>query len=166
MDTCQIVKNLALITSLFREFIGNAVCFIQNSYFLSRSSFLFSFFPSLPLNPSFRQLWIENKLARHVSRHNHRALSGMIKFSTARLTEFPSGGERSARIGEEGKCEEKRGVLHSLSRFPHWFFPTLLSRPNFAFNENAPKNASDLVHVDFQPLCHRIERTYKSSLSS
>lgn len=165
-DTYRIVKNLALITSLFREFIGNAVCFIQNSYFLSRSSFLFSFFPSLPLNPSFRQLWIENKLARHVSRHNHRALSGMIKFSTARLTEFPSGGERSARIGEEGKCEEKRGVLHSLSRFPHWFFPTLLSRPNFAFNENAPKNASDLVHVDFQPLCHRIERTYESSLSS
>lgn len=127
---------------------------------LSLSFFLVLFFPS---PPSFRQLWIENKLARHVSRHNHRALSGMIKFSTARLTEFPSGGERSPESERRENARRKEESCIHYRGF-HWFFPTLLSRPNFAFND--AKNASDLVHVDFQPLCYRIERTYESSLTS
>lgn len=98
---------------------------------LSLSFFLVLFFPS---PPSFRQLWIENKLARHVSRHNHRALSGMIKFSTARLTEFPSGGERSPESERRENARRKEESCIHYRGF-HWFFPTLLSRPNFAFND-------------------------------
>lgn len=102
-------RNRALIVSLSREFIGNAVCFIQN---LSST-------PPYPLRrphslPShrftlFRQRWIENKLARHVSRHNNRALSGMIKFSTARLTEFPTTREENRPRGRGREREGGRG---------------------------------------------------------
>lgn len=85
---------------------------------LSLSFFLVLFFPP----PSFRQLWIENKPARHVSRHNHRALSGMIKFSTARLTEFPSGGERSP---ESGKMRREKRSLAFIIAVSTDFFPPL-----------------------------------------
>lgn len=93
---------------------------------LSLSFFLVLFFPP----PSFRQLWIENKPARHVSRHNHRALSGMIKFSTARLTEFPSGGERSP---ESGKMRREKRSLAFIIAVSTDFFPPCV---NFAFNDD------------------------------
>ena len=73
----------------------------------------------------------EQARARHVSRHNHRALSGMIKFSTARLTEFPFSQEKSCERRERERERDKEGReniqrkekrrIHY--RGYHWFFP-------------------------------------------
>ena len=87
----------------------------------------------------------EQARARHVSRHNHRALSGMIKFSTARLTEFPFSQEKSCERRErererereakrEGKIyREKRSVAFIIAVTTDFS----LSRPNFAFDDTA-----------------------------
>lgn len=113
-------------------------------------------FLSLPLSLSFpfsTTVNTEQARARHVSRHNHRALSGMIKFSTARLTEFPSSQEKSCESRErerqrgKGKYTEKREASHSLSRLPLIFpCPDRISR--FA----TLRDASNLISIGF-PRC-------------
>ena len=101
----------------------------------------------------------EQARARHVSRHNHRALSGMIKFSTARLTEFPFSQEKSCERRErererererqrgKGKYTEKREASHSLSRLP-LIFPC----PDRISRLTTLRDASNLISIGF-PRC-------------